>query len=84
MLIHRFLPACLHDSSDTYDKTFMSAVSMWTDKAGVSHIPVAPFSGRQKVWDSALVSVIRKRLLSAASSQVAKAHLIAAAAAHSG
>ena len=64
MLIHRLLPARLHDSSGTYDKTFMSALSLWTDKAGVSQIPVAPFSGRQKVWDSALVSVIRETVVS--------------------
>jgi len=84
MLIRRLLPARLHDSSGTYDNTFTSAVSLWTDKAGISQVPVAPFSGRQKVWDSALVSVIRERLLSAAPSQAAKARLIAAAAAHSG
>jgi hypothetical protein len=42
------------------------------------------FPSAQKVWDKALVDIQEKKVLSPAPDQVSKAHLIAAAAPHSG
>jgi len=71
-----YLCSNFHDSSGTNDKSFLSAVSTWAVKAGISPVPRAPFSDCWKVWDSVLVSVTRKSLLSAAPFEMAKADLL--------
>jgi len=65
------------------EPVFTDAVKEWEAQTG-STVSQPPFSTVQNVWDNAVVEVKETKVLSAASDQAGKAHLIVAAAPNSG
>ena len=82
-LVSLLLPQHLQHVSGTNEPSFTAALTQWQNQTDVAPV-MPPFATAQKYWDAPLVTVQEKRVMSAATDQVGKARLIAAAAPHSG
>jgi hypothetical protein len=81
-LVMQILPSRLHSTAGVNDLTFTVAAEEWKLRAGQSQLPVQ--IGKQKSWDTPIVSIAVEHVWSAATNQTSIARLTAAAAPYSG